>query len=172
MNLAPFEKTYKMPRMSSNEVKRALNITLGKNLRRLRLAKGLTQEQLAELAETDKRYISAMEGGRGIGSKMFSRLCRALNADSQEFVHPPDDLDDAMSAPPKEKLPQLYRDRSNEIRYVGTKKDKVQDSIVFLDEPEISIHHRFILEMFDALDDDGQNDVLAFLVKKLPKKKG
>ena len=81
-------KTHMMPVMSNIDVKHELNVTLGRNLKRLRAEKGLTQEQLAELAETDKRYISAMENGRGIGKELLLRLCDALGVSQQEFSRP------------------------------------------------------------------------------------
>ena len=135
MNLAPTENMYMIRRMSSNQVKRDLNITFGKNLKRLRLARGLTQEQLAEMADTDKRYISAMEGGRGIGPSMLTRLCAALGVETEEFVHP-----------------------------------QAQKPLL-IDEPELSIHHKFVLKMFDVLDSEAQDEVIKFIVKKLPRGK-
>lgn len=38
-------------------------ITLGQNVARLRGKRGLTQEQLAELVEVDRRYIQRIEAG-------------------------------------------------------------------------------------------------------------
>jgi transcriptional regulator with XRE-family HTH domain len=37
---------------------------VGQNVKRLRLAKGLTQEQLAELSGFSQQYISGLEQGR------------------------------------------------------------------------------------------------------------
>lgn len=37
---------------------------VGRNVKRLRLELGLTQEQLAERSGFDQRYISQLEGGR------------------------------------------------------------------------------------------------------------
>jgi transcriptional regulator with XRE-family HTH domain len=37
---------------------------VGQNLRRIRLKKGLTQEQFAEVSGFSQQYISGLEGGR------------------------------------------------------------------------------------------------------------
>lgn len=88
MILAHAKKLHIMPDMSLTDVKRELNIIMGANLKRLRAEQGWTQEYLAELVETDKRYISSMENGRGIGRDMLNRLCRALGVTQQEFKRP------------------------------------------------------------------------------------
>jgi transcriptional regulator with XRE-family HTH domain len=42
---------------------RALRRIIGANVRRLRSQRGLTQEQLAELIDSDQPYVSEIEGG-------------------------------------------------------------------------------------------------------------
>jgi transcriptional regulator with XRE-family HTH domain len=42
---------------------RALRRVIGAKVRRLRSARGLTQEQLAELIDSDQPYVSEIEGG-------------------------------------------------------------------------------------------------------------
>jgi transcriptional regulator with XRE-family HTH domain len=42
---------------------RALRRIIGANVRRLRNSRGLTQEQLAELIDSDQPYVSEIEGG-------------------------------------------------------------------------------------------------------------
>jgi transcriptional regulator with XRE-family HTH domain len=59
---------------------------MGQNLRHMRLGRGWSQEQLAELTGTDKRYVSAMENGRGIGKNMLDRLCVVFGADEDAFT--------------------------------------------------------------------------------------
>jgi transcriptional regulator with XRE-family HTH domain len=52
---------------------------IARNLARIRMEKGMTQEELAGLIDSNASYISQMEnGGRGIGSKMLPKLCGAL----------------------------------------------------------------------------------------------
>lgn len=41
-----------------------MRVLVGQNVRRLRLGKGLTQEELAERSGFDQRYISQLESGR------------------------------------------------------------------------------------------------------------
>lgn len=55
---------------------------LGDAVRRLRLARGLTQEALAGRAATTQRRVSMIESGReGASGVMLLRLARALDAD-------------------------------------------------------------------------------------------
>ena len=51
--------------------------TFGRNLARLRSAKPLTQEQLAEGADVHPRYIQKLEGGTAHPSLMVLRKIRA-----------------------------------------------------------------------------------------------
>ena len=59
---------------------------MGKNLNRLREELGWLQEKLAEMIDSDRRYISAMENGRGIGGSALPRLCAALPVEESEFT--------------------------------------------------------------------------------------
>jgi transcriptional regulator with XRE-family HTH domain len=53
---------------------------LGQSLRSLRRRAGLTQEQLADLADTDPSYLSQLENGRrDAGWTTVMRLLRALD---------------------------------------------------------------------------------------------
>lgn len=69
------------------------------NLRRLRIAKGLTQENLAVDADVDRSVISDLERSKhNVSVDLLDRLASALAADiSIFFVIPPED-DEA--APP------------------------------------------------------------------------
>ncbi len=46
-----------------NEERRKLLKKMGRRLRELRLAKGMSQEQLAKCAETEHNYVSKIERG-------------------------------------------------------------------------------------------------------------
>ena len=60
---------------------------LGRNLRRLREAKLLTQEKLAEKAGLDPTYISGIERGlRNPGIKNVARLAKALGLTTPNFA--------------------------------------------------------------------------------------
>jgi transcriptional regulator with XRE-family HTH domain len=54
-------------------------VLVGKNVRRLRLQKGMTQEQLAFEAEIDLTYVGGIERGRRNPSLMvLVRIAKAL----------------------------------------------------------------------------------------------
>jgi transcriptional regulator with XRE-family HTH domain len=55
------------------------SVIVGKNVRRLRLQKGMTQEQLAFEAEIDLTYVGGIERGRRNPSLMvLVRIAKAL----------------------------------------------------------------------------------------------
>jgi len=70
----------------ATRIKKYLDILMGRNLKRMREEQGWSQEKLAEMIDSDRRYISAMENGRGIGSCVFSRLCKALRVEESAFT--------------------------------------------------------------------------------------
>ena len=58
-----------------------------KNLRLIRQSKGLSQEELAHLADIDRTYVSSLE--RGVYSPtldVVERLANALETDAAEFL--------------------------------------------------------------------------------------
>lgn len=63
------------------EIKDRISQIEGANLCRLRMERGWTQEQLAELLKTNVKYLSPIENGkRGIGPDMMRRLCGFLSS--------------------------------------------------------------------------------------------
>ena len=59
------------------------------NLRRLRNAKGLSQDDLAYEAEISRSYLSQLEKGKFYASlQIIGRLCDALDAEPTEFLKP------------------------------------------------------------------------------------
>ena len=57
------------------------------NVRRIRLAKNLTQEKLAEAADLHTNYISSVERGeRNISICNIERIARALNVPMPELL--------------------------------------------------------------------------------------
>ncbi len=55
---------------------------LGKNLRAFRLAKGLSQEELADLLGFHRTYVGGLERGeRNVTLRTLSRLARELGVD-------------------------------------------------------------------------------------------
>jgi transcriptional regulator with XRE-family HTH domain len=60
------------------------------NLRRLRHAKGWSQDELALEAEMSRSYLSQLEKGKfHISLKVPGRLAEALGAEPVEFLKPP-----------------------------------------------------------------------------------
>jgi transcriptional regulator with XRE-family HTH domain len=62
-------------------VERSHGKLFGKNVNRLRMGSGLTQEQLAEKADISRRYLQEIEGGsKSPTIAIISRLRAALNS--------------------------------------------------------------------------------------------
>lgn len=58
----------------------------GKNLKRLRLEKGISQESLALSADLDRTYIPSIEKGeRNVSITVVEKLANALNVSVSEF---------------------------------------------------------------------------------------
>ena len=78
---------------------------MGQNLRKMRQQRVWSQEELADSIGSDRRYVSAMENGRGIGKNMLDRLCEVFGVDEEAFT--------AQTVPQKhdpfEKLPRVTR---------------------------------------------------------------
>ncbi len=64
-----------------------LNILMGRNLRKLRLERNMTQDQLAErLGLSNSCVVTKWEAGRkGIGKTLLLKLCKALNVKPSRF---------------------------------------------------------------------------------------
>ncbi len=60
------------------------------NLKRLRLARGLTQEQLAEKAGMEYKYFQKVESGRwpGLQLRTVERLAKVLGVQAWELLCP------------------------------------------------------------------------------------
>jgi transcriptional regulator with XRE-family HTH domain len=68
-------------------IKKDLDKLMGRNLKRMREEQGWSQEKLAEMIESDRRYISALENGsRGIGKNVLVKLCEVLKVDESAFI--------------------------------------------------------------------------------------
>ena len=70
----------------TTQAKKDLDRLMGQNLKRMREEKGWSQEQLAEMIDSDRRYISAVENGRGIGRSLLERLCKVFDVEENIFV--------------------------------------------------------------------------------------
>ena len=61
--------------------------TLGKNINRLRMQRGLTQDDLAGLADIDRRYVQRIEAGTANpGIDVICRVRDALRASWDELL--------------------------------------------------------------------------------------
>lgn len=66
-------------------------LLFGTNLRRLRHAKGLSQDELALEAEVSRSYLSQIEKGKFyVSLKVVGRLAEALGVAAAEFLRTPD----------------------------------------------------------------------------------
>ena len=66
-----------------------LRNTVARNLRKLRTAKGWSQEELAFRAKVDRSYISQLETGVYSASvTMLGKLSKALGIEASEFLKP------------------------------------------------------------------------------------
>lgn len=62
-------------------------VIVGRNVKRLRLAKGLTQERLAFSSDLDLTYIGGIERGRRHPSLLvMARIAEALEAPLAELI--------------------------------------------------------------------------------------
>jgi len=60
------------------------------NLRRLRHAKGLSQEELANSADVNRTYMSKLEKGASyVGLEIIGKLAETLAVDPAEFLRQP-----------------------------------------------------------------------------------
>jgi transcriptional regulator with XRE-family HTH domain len=69
---------------------RDVRLRVGRNVQRLRLLRGLSQERLAELVGNTGKHISLVERGEvNVGLDILSQIARALSADVQDlFIGP------------------------------------------------------------------------------------
>jgi transcriptional regulator with XRE-family HTH domain len=63
---------------------------LARNLRKLRQARGISQEELAHRAEIDRTYISALERSVYAASiDVLDRIARVLNVEASDLLKRP-----------------------------------------------------------------------------------
>jgi transcriptional regulator with XRE-family HTH domain len=64
-----------------------VRLLVGRNFRRMRMAKGLTQEQVAELTGVSQQYVSGLEQGRRNPTVLtLHELCAPLGAEPWELL--------------------------------------------------------------------------------------
>jgi len=79
-----------MPPKSSPRSLPKARVRAAANIRRLRMAQGLSQEQLAEMAQFHRTYVSQLERSvTNISIDGLERLAQALGVDIVELLQPP-----------------------------------------------------------------------------------
>jgi XRE family transcriptional regulator, regulator of sulfur utilization len=64
-----------------------ISLKIGKRVRELRMERGLSQEELAEVSGVHRTYVGAIERGeKNITIKMALKLCKALDINLEKFV--------------------------------------------------------------------------------------
>lgn len=90
------KRKYYICMVNSNDIKQYL----GKNIKRLRLAKNLSQEQLAEIVNLERETISAIEIGRAFtSSEVLAEFANYFNVEASsllkpDFIHNTDKVND------------------------------------------------------------------------------
>ena len=65
------------------------------NVRRLRIAQGMTQEDLAAKADITRSYLGHLEArGKNVSIDVLAALADALGVDPRDLLTPPDEWDD------------------------------------------------------------------------------
>jgi transcriptional regulator with XRE-family HTH domain len=65
---------------------KATKVLLGERIRELRKARGLTQEQLAELVEVEQKHVSRLELGKSYPTiERLEKIAEALNVQLKDF---------------------------------------------------------------------------------------
>ena len=76
-----------MPNLSSNRQDPKL-VALGQAIRGVRLAKGVSQEKLALLAEVDRSYVGRVErGDNNVAVLTLARIANALSISLASLMH-------------------------------------------------------------------------------------
>jgi transcriptional regulator with XRE-family HTH domain len=80
--------------------------TIGLTIRALRRERGLSQEQLAELANIDRSYMSSVERGlRNVSVLNVARIAAALDVPVRDLLGPREVVRPAASAAPQRRTP-------------------------------------------------------------------
>lgn len=76
-----------MPAVAPRYARDPILIAVGAAIRRARLERDLSQEDLAHLAGVDRSYMSSIErGGQNVGVMTLARLARAMHVALAELM--------------------------------------------------------------------------------------
>jgi transcriptional regulator with XRE-family HTH domain len=97
-----------------------LKAVLAKNIKEIRVSKGLSQEELAERANTSVTYIGMIESGlRNASFKMIERIAEALDVEAPQLFAIKDNPSKSPASKVKEGIKILFyefvRDALEEI---------------------------------------------------------
>ena len=82
-------KRYSRLMKSMREKRMKFRLLAAKRIRQIREGKGLSQEELADIAELHRTYISSVERGeRNVTVDSLERLADVLNVDIRAFFKP------------------------------------------------------------------------------------
>lgn len=79
------------------------------------------------------------------------------------------DTGSILSKLPNVRLDWLKTGEGPMLALSGSRKEQFQ-TILLIDEPELSLHHQTLLKLFDAVDPQTQDEVLTMLFKKSRRK--
>lgn len=84
-----------MPKRAPGPAQTSVRIALGRRIREIRHAQGVSQEELAHRSGLDRSYVGSVERGeRNVSIDNIAALARALNAPIAELVTFPVASDD------------------------------------------------------------------------------
>jgi transcriptional regulator with XRE-family HTH domain len=84
--IASYRNDYGMPNLSKNR-QDPLLLSLGGAIKRIRLAKNLTQEKLAFLSSVDRTYMGQVErGDNNVAILTLSKIANALGVTVEELI--------------------------------------------------------------------------------------
>ncbi len=67
--------------------KTSILVTVGNNIRKIRMAQGISQNQLAYEADLTREYINKIESGKyNISLKKLELICTALNISPKKLL--------------------------------------------------------------------------------------
>lgn len=118
---------------------------IGKRIRERREAKGLTQEQLADMIDTEGNTISRWERNKiGIGSAYIVKLAQALDTSTDYLLGETDD-----PALPQDILLSNPASDSESINKPSGKRLIIKNRDMYVDLPESSEGFEILRKFFD-----------------------